>query len=297
MTYISQKSHHLSHTHTCTAQYHTQTSTHKGHRRKNERLTFTRTRPYKTHQIQVRFHSQFLQSFQHNSLQATMKRTIAFTKAVNANNAAATMFESSRFDEAKETFQLSLGMMRNAMFDAAEESVSARRVRRSKRSIVLNWSDIPATEPRRNDQFASYVFCRVIRISSGDLLAPVNHTEVIAAAVFNVAPCCHILAMETNSAMMLKHAMQFYRIVPRVLMHGRTKTEPVFKNGTMIMTVILNNLGQIHFDCLLEYEVSGLLFEKLRKKLENSDHTFDQQDYRGFVLNVMLDQPLLSAAA
>lgn len=227
-----------------------------------------------------------------------MTRTITFIKAVNANNAAATMFESSRFEEAKEAFQFALGMMRSAMFDTTAESVSARRVRRSKRSIVLNWSDIPATEQSRNDQFASYVFCRVIRISSsGDLLASVNHTEVIAAAVFNVALCCHILAIEKNSALLLKHAMQFYRIVPRVLMHGRSKKEPVFKNGTMIMTVILNNLGQIHFDCLLEYEVAGLLFEKLRRKLDNADHTFDQKDYRGFVLNVMLDRPLLSAAA
>ena len=225
-----------------------------------------------------------------------MKRTITFTKAVNANNVAVTMFESSRFEAAKETFQLSLGMMRNAMIDTTEESLSARRVRCSKRSNVFTWSDIPATEQSRNDQFASYVFRRVIRVSSGDLLASVDNTEVIAAAVFNVALCCHILAMEKNTATMLKHAMQFYRIVPRVLMHGRSKKEPVSKNGTMIMTAILNNLGQIHFDCLMEYEVAGLLFEKLRRKLDNDD-SFDREDYRGFVLNVMLDRPLLSAAA
>lgn len=267
---------------------------------KNQRLTVANSSALFNNGI-VRIMFAFTHSFHHpskNSLQTTMTPTITFIKAVNANNAAATMFESSRFEEAKEAFQFALGMMRSAMFDTTAESVSARRVRRSKRSIVLNWSDIPATEQSRNDQFASYVFCRVIRISSsGDLLASVNHTEVIAAAVFNVALCCHILAIEKNSALLLKHAMQFYRIVPRVLMHGRSKKEPVFKNGTMIMTVILNNLGQIHFDCLLEYEVAGLLFEKLRRKLDNADHTFDQKDYRGFVLNVMLDRPLLSAAA
>lgn len=69
-----------------------------------------------------------------------------------------------------------------------------------------------------------------------------------------------------------------------------------------MIVAILNNLGQLHFDRLLEYEIAGSFFRQLLMRLRNKNECdgtigFETTDFRGFMLNAMLEPPQLSAAA
>ena len=259
---------------------------------------------------------------------------ITFTKAINVNNDGVRLFEHGQFEAAKEQFELSLSKMREAVLQANKEAQPLKRKTRnsalasygSSSSIGLfHWSETPSHTTNQydvdapgskkaaapyaaamyNDLTASFIFRRVVIISPPvGRCTPDQHAEEISAVLFNLALSYHLIAVSTPNAesSMLKRAIQFYRISHSVHAHRRKSKKDCCSSSNSMIVAILNNLGQLHFDRLLEYEIAGSFFRQLLMRLRNKNECdgtigFETTDFRGFMLNAMLEPPQLSAAA
>jgi hypothetical protein len=245
-----------------------------------------------------------------------MSSSVTFNKAVNANNHGVASFESGRFEEAKDTFERSLTMMREAIMEASKETLllPIRRSAPNNSSEELNWSEMPnrvshsaGCKRPRGDHIScssSFFFQRAIIMEPTIRRSADEYGEETSAVVYNLALACHCMAIEQNSDAMLKRAVQFYKIAHSIFVHrSGGQARPKDKSG-MVM-VIMNNLGQLHYDRMLEYNIAERCFQRLLNGLRGEQQRcgkptrngFGEEDFRGFMLNVMLERPLLSAAA
>mmetsp|Transcript_4734 Transcript_4734/g.7866 ORF Transcript_4734/g.7866 Transcript_4734/m.7866 type:complete len:244 (-) Transcript_4734:36-767(-) len=241
--------------------------------------------------------------------------SVTFNKAVITNSKGVTLIESGRFEEAKETFEISLALMREAILDAGKDRIlPTKRAASKRRSDCFRWSEIPkrsssaTSRRRRGDHIScstSFFFQRAVIVEQPKVRRSANeYGEGTTAVVYNLALACHCMAIEQNSDAMLKRAVQFYKIAHSIFMH-KTKTSPRSKDTCGMIMVIMNNLGQIHYDRMLEFNIAERCFQRLLTGLRGEESVDDEQtrngfsadDFRGFMLNVMLGRPLLSAAA
>jgi hypothetical protein len=245
-----------------------------------------------------------------------MSSSVTFNKAVNANNDGVASFESGRFEDAKDTFERSLAMMREAIMEASKESLllPIRRSAPSKSSEEFHWSEIPnrvshaGCKRPRGDHIScssSFFFQRAIILMETTIQRSAEeYGEETSAVVYNLALACHCMSTEKNSDAMLKRAVQFYKVAHSIFVH-RSGGQPRPKGKRGMIMVIMNNLGQLHYDRMLEYTIAERCFQRLLNGLRDEEqqcgkHTrngFGEEDFRGFMLNVMLERPLLSAAA
>lgn len=245
-----------------------------------------------------------------------MSSSVTFNKAVNANNNGVASFESGRFDEAKGTFEKSLTMMREAILEASKEALLLPRRRRapSNANEEFHWSEMPTrvSHPAgfkrpRGDHIScssSFFFQRAIIMEPTIRRSADEYGEETSVVVYNLALTCHCMAIENNSDAMLKRAIQFYKIAHSIFVH-RSGGQARAKDRSGIIMVIMNNLGQLHYDRMLEYNIAERCFQRLLNGLRGEEQKcgqptrngFGEEDFRGFMLNVMLERPLLSAAA
>lgn len=247
---------------------------------------------------------------------------IMFNKAVHINNNnGVALFESGRFEEAKDTFESSLAMMRSTMTEAGneEKAFPNQHVVSKEKSNEIIWSEIPvqaaSVGAKRNRQrdscsvtSAGYCFQRAIIMQpTATRRTAAEYGEESSAVIYNLAVTHHCMAIEKNSDIMLKQALQFYKIAHKVITHKRCKRS---RSRCGILMVIMNNLGQLHHVHMLEFDVAQRCFQRLLVGLQIEDRCcgtkqrrptvqngFNDDDIRGFMLNVMLERPTLSAAA
>lgn len=260
------------------------------------------------------------------------------SKAIYANNnKGSALFEAGRFDEAKHAFQQSLELIRDAavlLRQANNKKASSRHRDLPKGgSVSFYWSEIPVrissvesktiSGAQNNPPVAqlspcaSFIFRRatiMIEPTSFRTRAAEYRAETFAV-VYNLALVCHCMAIEQNSDVLVKQAIRFYKLAlqnatqcPRGNTTSSLSERKHDDKSGMIMA-IMNNLGQLYFDYMLDFDIADHCFQQILVALhgeqvlvdergeDTTENGFNKEDISGFLRNIILERPLLSAAA
>ncbi len=217
---------------------------------------------------------------------------LSYTTALQFNNDGVVRLEEGNFHEARHCFKRALDTMTAAITQCGEDQHNEGE----ESTPAFHWSLNPRHALHEASHCGnSFVYSRALYITASKRIQTSEYTDESAAIVYNLALSFHLIGSENSSDSMEK-AMQFYEIASAI----RAR-----KSGTKLEILdlaILNNTGQICVEWF-NYDAARQCFSQLSDRLVLLnhcgliDHFLEQRDCDGFVLNVMLDEPSLAAAA
>jgi tetratricopeptide (TPR) repeat protein len=217
----------------------------------------------------------------------------SYAIAVRYNNEGVFRLEAGDYRAARSFFKRALDTMTDAItHDADDQDMDGEDL-----TLGFQWSVNPKKRALHEaDQVGcSFVYSRALYISASKNIQKAEYTEESAAIVYNLALSFHLMGTENNSESMEK-AIQFYEIASAIRSRkSQTKLE-------ILDLAILNNIGQICVECF-NFNAARQCFNQLSNRLVFLNHSgiltdfLEQNDCDGFVLNVMLEEPSLAAAA
>lgn len=121
-----------------------------------------------------------------------------------------------------------------------------------------------------------------------------NYAEESSAIVFNLALSCHLFALSENRSEILQRAVKFYEIANEIRQKNCLHMD-------IIDLALINNVGQAQHEFCnygLACQCFGMMLNRL-KVLNNEGlvYMLSQCDRDGFLMNGMLEQPTIAAAA
>ena len=219
-----------------------------------------------------------------------------YINALISNNNGALAMEKGNFEVAKNSFRKALALITSIA--SLETRSTSRCMSVWSNNAPLKMKDVCCTAEGQ----ATFVFKRSLILlpeSSNDPLgpAPLNldgYAQESAAVVFNIALSHHLIALSTNRSDMLERALKFYEFANSIRQRQDASME-------IIDLALLNNVGQAQHE-FCNYSTARECFDMLTKRLillkrQGAIRVLEKCDCNGFVLNSMMEQPTMAAAA
>jgi hypothetical protein len=213
--------------------------------------------------------------------------------AIQYNNEGVVRLESGDYRAARTLFKGALDTMTEAISSVADKEGFVEEYS----TLCFQWSCNPRKRTLHEAKQAgsSFIYSRALYIPAAKNPEEVDYSEESAAIVYNLALSFHLIGTESNSEALDK-AIQFYEIASAIRSRkSLTKLE-------VIDLALLNNMGQICVETF-NYNAARVYFNDLSDRLASLNHCgfltecLEQHDCDGFVLNVMIEEPSLAAAA
>jgi tetratricopeptide (TPR) repeat protein len=236
--------------------------------------------------------------------------TTSYLDAIKINNNGVSQLEAGRFVHARNEFKSALDTIKEAVVQAQKGFECNTNYSSKGNSVTFRWGNNPAKHPQHIpiesvlvSIDSSFVYKRALRISPTDT-GPSESTlsEESAAIVYNLALAYHLMGLE-GAASLLEKSLKFYQIAFAInVRKGDSSHSNKLTGGVnLINLAILNNSGQINHE-LLDYAASRQCFRLLSSRLHLLSNfgfqgVLEENDCKGFILNLMLSEPDIAAAA
>lgn len=234
-----------------------------------------------------------------------MKPTSTYMSAILENNSGVQALKTGEYEQARICFRRALNII--------TEAISLNRPP-SRSRPTLHWSE---NAPLGNDLRTKvkqekwsteanlpFVYRRAIFIApdaeqSYDggrhfTTTERDYAEESSAIVFNMALSCHLFALNANRSDILERAMKFYEIANNIRQKNCLQMD-------ILDLALLNNVGHAQLE-FCNYGVACQCFGMMIHRMqvlhkEGLVCTLSQYDRDGFLLNGLLEQPTIAAAA
>lgn len=215
----------------------------------------------------------------------------SYINALIQNNSGVVALEKGDFSNARDSFRKAL--------DILTEIIARKELSQS--SCAFQWSRNAPVFSTSAAQM-TFVYKRALLMvpseNSVDDATRNNDMEFgeeSSAIVYNLALSYHLMGLSANRSDILERAMNFYSICNNI--------RKANNGGKMdiIDLALLNNVGQAQHE-FCNYSTARECFDLLTKRLQLLNNhgmiaLLERCDCDGFVLNAMLEEPTMAAAA
>jgi len=213
-----------------------------------------------------------------------------YSTAINLNNDGVAFFSRGDFEEASHSFKGALEAMKSLII--LDVGFNADQYAQYETNVEFQWSGNP---PSHFSDEASFVYRRALIIVPSSGYPSHGCQEESRAIIFNTALSYHLLALQRNCSRIMARSLSLYQIADDF---GKRKDEPKLEGEKLVEAVILNNVGQLCIECY-NYDIARRCFNELSKRIIslNQSGYLEKCDCEGFLLNLLLEEPTLAAAA
>lgn len=221
-----------------------------------------------------------------------------YINALVHNNSGVLRLESGNFEGARDSFRNALDTLSQAVsLGVTTYECNATFQWSNNAPLINNNSSTPEAQ-------MTFVYKRaVVMIPGGDEQQTTKSTsfdfsEESAAILFNMALTHHLMGLAANRTDILERSLKFYEISNSIRQH---KDQKAPQHLDVLDLAIANNVGHAQHE-FCNYGTARECFDLVTSRLQQLNCqgmicTLEQCDCEGFVLNAMMEQPTLAAAA
>lgn len=213
-----------------------------------------------------------------------------YSEAIKLNNHGVALLSKGHFEDARHSFRDALDVIKSLLL-ASKDNFDYQQ--QDGLSVGFQWS---INAPHYFADINSFVFGRALIIVSSSGYSNHGYPEESTAIIYNIALGHHLLALERNCSSLMSKALKFYDIAKEI--RKRKKESTKLEGEKLVDAAILNNVGQICIESF-DYDNARRCFDQLSDRLLSLNRSgfLEANDCEGFMLNLLLEEPSLAAAA
>lgn len=213
-----------------------------------------------------------------------------YSEAIKLNNQGVALLSKGHFEDARHYFRDALDVIKSLLL-ASKDTFDYQQ--QDGLSVGFQWS---SNAPHYFTDINSFVFGRALIIVPSSGCSKHGYPEESTAIIYNIALGHHLLALERNCSNLMSKALKFYDIAKEI--RRRKKESMKLEGEKLVDAAILNNIGQICIESF-DYDNARRCFDQLSDRLLSLNRSgfLDANDCEGFMLNLLLEEPNLAAAA
>jgi hypothetical protein len=215
-----------------------------------------------------------------------------YRTAVNLNNQGVSLLSKGNFDAACNSFKNALDAIKSVVTVVSTTNVDHQQ--EVELNVGFEWS---TNAPLHFSDVMSFVYRRAMIIVSSSGYSERGYPEESTAIIYNLALSFHLSALERNCSSLMNKALKFYQIA-EAIRNCSIVSKKLEEGDRLVDAVILNNMGQICMECF-DFGNAQRCFSQLSAKLValSQRRSLEHNDCEGFMLNLLLKEPSLAAAA